>query len=140
MDFCVRSVYAPADNLTDRPRYSLCPLDATSVVSHSISELGIYPVVDPLDSKSRILDHHIVRTSLLKGIQGSHNFRCVGCYAGQDNVSNLSIDSLHHDIRQVQTGPCATSLPFVHVFKLAADGLGHYGDDGVQFPHLVTKT
>ncbi|UCD17611.1 MAG: F0F1 ATP synthase subunit beta [Candidatus Zixiibacteriota bacterium] len=57
----VQAIYVPADDLTDpAPATTFSHLDATSVLSRQIAELGIYPAVDPLDSTSRILDPHIV--------------------------------------------------------------------------------
>ena len=57
----VQAVYVPADDLTDpAPATTFAHLDATTTLSRSISELGIYPAVDPLDSTSRILDPRIV--------------------------------------------------------------------------------
>ena len=57
----VKAVYVPADDLTDpAPATTFTHLDATTVLSRSISELGIYPAVDPLESTSRILDPRIV--------------------------------------------------------------------------------
>ena len=52
----VQAIYVPADDLTDpAPATSFAHLDATTVLSRAISELGIYPAVDPLDSTSRVL-------------------------------------------------------------------------------------
>ena len=57
----VQAIYVPADDLTDpAPATAFAHLDATTVLSRSISELGIYPAVDPLESTSRILDPHIL--------------------------------------------------------------------------------
>ncbi|MCB0290702.1 MAG: F0F1 ATP synthase subunit beta [Calditrichaeota bacterium] len=57
----VQAIYVPADDLTDpAPATAFSHLDATTVLSRQISEMGIYPAVDPLDSTSRILDPHIV--------------------------------------------------------------------------------
>ena len=57
----VQAIYVPADDLTDpAPATTFAHLDATTVLSRGISELGIYPAVDPLDSSSRILDANIV--------------------------------------------------------------------------------
>jgi F-type H+-transporting ATPase subunit beta len=57
----VQAIYVPADDLTDpAPATTFAHLDATTVLSRQISELGIYPAVDPLDSTSRILDPQIV--------------------------------------------------------------------------------
>ncbi|MCH8888192.1 MAG: F0F1 ATP synthase subunit beta, partial [SAR324 cluster bacterium] len=57
----VQAIYVPADDLTDpAPATTFSHLDATTVLSRQISELGIYPAVDPLDSTSRILDPRVV--------------------------------------------------------------------------------
>lgn len=57
----IQAVYVPADDLTDpAPATTFAHLDATTVLSRAISELGIYPAVDPLDSSSRIMDPTIV--------------------------------------------------------------------------------
>jgi F-type H+-transporting ATPase subunit beta len=57
----VQAIYVPADDLTDpAPATTFSHLDATTVLSRAISELGIYPAVDPLDSSSRILDPKII--------------------------------------------------------------------------------
>ncbi len=57
----VQAIYVPADDLTDpAPATAFSHLDATSVLSRQIAELGIYPAIDPLDSTSRILDPNVV--------------------------------------------------------------------------------
>ncbi|MFX9042588.1 F0F1 ATP synthase subunit beta, partial [Acinetobacter baumannii] len=57
----VQAIYVPADDLTDpAPATSFAHLDATTVLSRSIAEKGIYPAVDPLDSTSRILEPRVV--------------------------------------------------------------------------------
>jgi F-type H+-transporting ATPase subunit beta len=57
----VQAIYVPADDLTDpAPATAFSHLDATTVLSRQIAELGIYPAVDPLDSTSRILDPDVV--------------------------------------------------------------------------------
>jgi F0F1-type ATP synthase beta subunit len=59
----VQAVYVPADDLTDpAPATTFAHLDATTVLSRSIAELGIYPAVDPLDSTSRLMDANIIGT------------------------------------------------------------------------------
>lgn len=61
----VQAVYVPADDLTDpAPATTFSHLDATTVLSRSIAEMGIYPAVDPLDSTSRILEPSIVGKSI----------------------------------------------------------------------------
>ncbi len=57
----VQAIYVPADDLTDpAPATTFTHLDATTVLSRQIAELGIYPAIDPLDSTSRILDPHVI--------------------------------------------------------------------------------
>ena len=69
----VQAVYVPADDLTDpAPAATFAHLDATTVLSRSIAELGIYPAVDPLDSTSRILDPLVLgeeHYSVARGVQ-----------------------------------------------------------------------
>merc|ERR1711878_91446 len=69
----VQAIYVPADDLTDpAPATTFAHLDATTVLSRAIAELGIYPAVDPLDSTSRILDPNIVgdvHYSTARGVQ-----------------------------------------------------------------------
>ena len=69
----VQAIYVPADDLTDpAPATTFAHLDATTVLSRGIAELGIYPAVDPLDSTSRILDPNIVgdvHYSTARGVQ-----------------------------------------------------------------------
>ena len=69
----VPAVYVPADDLTDpAPAATFAHLDATTVLSRSIAELGIYPAVDPLDSTSRILDPHVLgeeHYAVARGVQ-----------------------------------------------------------------------
>ena len=64
----VQAIYVPADDLTDpAPATAFAHLDATTVLSRAIAELGIYPAVDPLDSTSRILDPQRRRRGALHG-------------------------------------------------------------------------
>jgi len=69
----IQAIYVPADDLTDpAPATTFSHLDATTVLSRSIAELGIYPAVDPLDSTSRILDPHVLgeeHYAVARGVQ-----------------------------------------------------------------------
>lgn len=68
-----QAVYVPADDLTDpAPATTFAHLDAMTVLSRGIAELGIYPAVDPLDSTSRIMDPNIVgeeHYKIARGVQ-----------------------------------------------------------------------
>ena len=69
----VQAIYVPADDLTDpAPATSFAHLDATTVLSRQIAELGIYPAVDPLDSTSRMLDPRIVGEEHYNVQQGTY--------------------------------------------------------------------
>ena len=76
----VQAVYVPADDLTDpAPATTFAHLDATTVLSRSIAELGIYPAVDPLDSKSRMLDPRIVSApNIPKRVRVAYDFWFTG--------------------------------------------------------------
>lgn len=69
----VQAIYVPADDLTDpAPATTFAHLDATTVLSRAIAELGIYPAVDPLDSTSRIMDPNIIgqeHYNIARGVQ-----------------------------------------------------------------------
>ena len=93
----VQAIYVPADDLTDpAPATTFSHLDATTVLSRAIAELGIYPAVDPLASTSRVLDPHIV---------GEEHYRVAKAVKGvlqrykdlQDIIAILGIDELSED-------------------------------------------
>ena len=69
----LKAIFVPADDLTDpAPATTFAHLDATTVLSRGISELGIYPAVDPLDSSSRIMDPNVVgqeHYNVARGVQ-----------------------------------------------------------------------
>jgi F-type H+-transporting ATPase subunit beta len=93
----VQAIYVPADDLTDpAPATTFSHLDATTVLSRQISELGIYPAVDPLDSTSRILDPNIVGAehyNVARGVQ-----RILQRYKDlQDIIAILGIEELSED-------------------------------------------
>lgn len=91
----VQAVYVPADDLTDpAPATTFAHLDATTVLSRSISELGIYPAVDPLDSKSRLLDaavvgqeHYDVATKVQETLQTYKSLQDIIAILGMDELS-----------------------------------------------------
>ncbi|CAG8533381.1 1774_t:CDS:2 [Acaulospora colombiana] len=91
----VQAVYVPADDLTDpAPATTFSHLDATTVLSRSIAELGIYPAVDPLDSKSRLLDprvvgeeHYGVATDVQKILQDYKSLQDIIAILGMDELS-----------------------------------------------------
>jgi F-type H+/Na+-transporting ATPase subunit beta len=97
----VQAIYVPADDLTDpAPAASFAHLDATTVLSRSISEKGIYPAVDPLDSTSRILqpgsvgeDHYRTATRVQEVLQRYKEL--------QDIIAILGMDELSDDDRLV---------------------------------------
>ncbi len=93
----VQAIYVPADDLTDpAPATTFSHLDATTVLSRAISEMGIYPAVDPLDSTSRILDpniigeeHYTVTRSVQEILQRYKDL--------QDIIAILGVDELSED-------------------------------------------
>ncbi|WP_417806982.1 F0F1 ATP synthase subunit beta [Thioclava sp.] len=127
----IQAVYVPADDLTDpAPATTFAHLDATTVLSRAISELGIYPAVDPLDSSSRILD---------PGVVGEEHYRVARQVqeilqrykALQDIIAILGMDELSEEdkltvarARKIQR---FLSQPF-DVAKVFT------GSDGVQVP------
>ncbi len=96
----VQAIYVPADDLTDpAPATTFAHLDATTVLSRQIAELGIYPAVDPLDSTSRILDpdvvgreHYDVARSVQEVLQSYKDL--------QDIIAILGMDELSEEDRQ----------------------------------------
>ncbi len=93
----VQAVYVPADDLTDpAPATTFAHLDATVVLSRAISELGIYPAVDPLDSTSRILDPYVVGEEHYKVARGVQNI--LQRYRDlQDIIAILGMEELSDD-------------------------------------------
>ena len=95
----VQAIYVPADDLTDpAPATAFTHLDATTVLSRRISELGIYPAVDPLDSTSRILDPQVVgdeHYQVARGVQ-----QVLQKYKDlQDIIAILGMDELSEEDR-----------------------------------------
>ncbi|XP_017028030.1 ATP synthase subunit beta, mitochondrial isoform X2 [Drosophila kikkawai] len=91
----VQAVYVPADDLSDpAPTATFAHLDATTVLSRPIAELGIYPAVDPLDSSSRILDpdivgeeHYNVARAVQKTLQAYKSLQDIIAILGMDELS-----------------------------------------------------
>ncbi len=91
----VQAVYVPADDLTDpAPATSFAHLDATTVLSRSIAELGIYPAVDPLDSTSRVLDpravgeeHYDIAREVQRILQTYKSLQDIIAILGMDELS-----------------------------------------------------
>jgi F-type H+-transporting ATPase subunit beta len=91
----VQAIYVPADDLTDpAPATSFAHLDATTVLSRQIAEIGIYPAVDPLDSTSRILDprivgeeHYRVARDVQKILQAYKSLQDIIAILGMDELS-----------------------------------------------------
>jgi F-type H+-transporting ATPase subunit beta len=97
----VQAIYVPADDLTDpAPATSFAHLDATTVLSRAISEKGIYPAVDPLDSTSRTLDPRIVgeeHYNVAREVQ-----RILQTYKSlQDIIAILGMDELSEDDKMI---------------------------------------
>ena len=96
----VQAIYVPADDLTDpAPATTFAHLDATTVLSRAISELGIYPAVDPLDSTSTMLDPQIVgdeHYQVARGVQKTlQRYKDL-----QDIIAILGMDELSEEDRQ----------------------------------------
>ena len=93
----VQAIYVPADDLTDpAPATSFAHLDATTVLSRAISELGIYPAVDPLDSTSRLMDPAIIgeeHYQVARDVQGIlQRYKAL-----QDIIAILGMDELSEE-------------------------------------------
>ena len=141
----VQAIYVPADDLTDpAPATSFAHLDATTVLNRAISELGIYPAVDPLDSNSRILDPQVVgeeHYKVARDVQGIlQRYKSL-----QDIIAILGMDELSEedkltvararklqrflsqpfDVAEVFTGSPGVQVPLektISSFKAVVDG------------------
>ncbi len=97
----MQAIYVPADDLTDpAPATTFAHLDATTVLSRQIAELGIYPAVDPLDSTSRILDpsvvgeeHYRIARAVQEILQRYKDLQDIIAILGMDELSED--DKLH---------------------------------------------
>jgi len=97
----VQAIYVPADDLTDpAPATTFAHLDAKTVLSRGISELGIYPAVDPLDSSSRMLDPRVVGKEHYETARDTQ--KILQDYKGlQDIIAILGMDELTEDDKLV---------------------------------------
>ncbi|MHA3976185.1 F0F1 ATP synthase subunit beta [Halovulum sp. GXIMD14794] len=141
----VQAIYVPADDLTDpAPATSFAHLDATTVLSRAISELGIYPAVDPLDSTSRILDpavvgeeHYEVARSVQGILQRYKSLQDIIAILGMDELSEedkLTVArarkiqrflSQPFDVAEVFTGSPGVQVPLedtIKSFKAVVNG------------------
>jgi F-type H+-transporting ATPase subunit beta len=146
----VQAIYVPADDLTDpAPATSFAHLDATTVLSRAISELGIYPAVDPLDSTSRILDpaivgeeHYNVARQVQETLQRYKALQDIIAILGMDELSEedkLTVQrarkiqrflSQPFDVAEVFTGSPGVQVPIektIDSFKRVCEG---------EFDHL----
>jgi F-type H+-transporting ATPase subunit beta len=128
----VQAIYVPADDLTDpAPATTFAHLDATTVLSRQIVELGIYPAVDPLDSTSRILDPHVlgdehygVARSVQEVLQRYREL--------QDIIAILGIDELSEDDKLIVSRARKIQRFFSQPFFVAEQFTGMAG----KYVHL----
>ena len=141
----VQAIYVPADDLTDpAPATSFSHLDATTVLSRQIAELGIYPAVDPLDSTSRILDprvvgdeHYRVAREVQRILQTYKSLQDIIAILGMDELSEedkLTVArarkiqrflSQPFDVAQVFTGTPGVQVPLeetIRAFREICEG------------------
>ncbi|CAR27576.1 ZYRO0D01760p [Zygosaccharomyces rouxii] len=121
----VQAVYVPADDLTDpAPATTFAHLDATTVLSRGISELGIYPAVDPLDSKSRLLDasivgeeHYNTASNVQMTLQAYKSLQDIIAILGMDELSEqdkLTVERARK-IQRFLSQPFATAQVFTGI-------------------------
>ncbi|PRX37443.1 F-type H+-transporting ATPase subunit beta [Meinhardsimonia xiamenensis] len=127
----VQAIYVPADDLTDpAPATSFAHLDATTVLSRQIAELGIYPAVDPLDSTSRILDPAIVgeeHYQVARDVQAIlQRYKAL-----QDIIAILGMDELSEEDKLIVARARKIQRFLSQPFDVAQVFTGH---PGVQVP------
>jgi F-type H+-transporting ATPase subunit beta len=123
----VQAIYVPADDLTDpAPATTFAHLDATTTLSRAISELGIYPAVDPLDSTSTMLDPQIIgekHYATARGVQQTlQKYKDL-----QDIIAILGMDELSEDDRQVVSRARKIQRFLSQPFFVAAQFTGREG-------------
>jgi F-type H+-transporting ATPase subunit beta len=123
----VQAIYVPADDLTDpAPATTFAHLDATTVLSRAIAELGIYPAVDPLDSTSRIMDPNIIGVehyAIARGVQ-----KILQDYKSlQDIIAILGMDELSEDDKLTVSRARKIQRFLSQPFQVAEVFTGHAG-------------
>jgi len=123
----VQAIYVPADDLTDpAPATTFAHLDATTVLSRAIAELGIYPAVDPLDSTSRIMDPNIIGAehyAIARGIQ-----KILQDYKSlQDIIAILGMDELSEEDKLTVARARKIQRFLSQPFQVAEVFTGHAG-------------
>uniref|UniRef100_A0A914HBM7 ATP synthase subunit beta n=1 Tax=Globodera rostochiensis TaxID=31243 RepID=A0A914HBM7_GLORO len=123
----VQAIYVPADDLTDpAPATTFAHLDATTVLSRGIAELGIYPAVDPLDSTSRIMDPNIVGNrhyDIARGVQ-----KILQDYKSlQDIIAILGMDELSEEDKLTVSRARKIQRYLSQPFQVAEVFTGHKG-------------
>jgi len=118
----VQAIYVPADDLTDpAPATTFAHLDATTVLSRQIAELGIYPAVDPLDSTSRMMsaavlgkEHYDVARSVQKTLQDYKSLQDIIAILGMDELSEEDKATVYRarKIQKFLSQPFAVAEPF----------------------------
>ena len=131
----VQAIYVPADDLTDpAPATSFAHLDATTVLSRAISELGIYPAVDPLNSTSRLLDPMVIgeeHYQVARDVQGIlQRYKSL-----QDIIAILGMDELSEEDKLTVARARKIQRFLSQPFDVAAV---FTGSPGVQVPLEVT--
>merc|ERR1712119_109641 len=133
----VQAIYVPADDLTDpAPATTFAHLDANTVLSRGIAELGIYPAVDPLDSNSRILDpsvvgqeHYTIARQVQKILQ---DFKSL-----QDIIAILGMDELSEEDKNTVARARKIQRFLSRPFQVAEIFTGHLGKL-VQLPDTIS--
>jgi len=123
----VQAIYVPADDLTDpAPATTFAHLDATTVLSRAIAELGIYPAVDPLDSTSRIMDPNVIgheHYGVARGVQ-----KILQDYKSlQDIIAILGMDELSEEDKLTVARARKIQRFLSQTFQVAEVFTGHAG-------------
>lgn len=123
----VQAVYVPADDLSDpAPATTFAHLDATTVLSRAISELGIYPAVDPLDSSSRIMDANVIGEEHYNTARGVQEI--LQAYKSlQDIIAILGMDELSEDDKLIVARARKIQRFLSQPFQVAEIFTGHPG-------------